>query len=444
MPSLRAASGVVSLLLSCPAAAPLGECQTAGCDVVATLSETLLLQVSQSRRLIRALSVENERGLQQRNDSRHDKEVESPTATSPKQNSSCSSACTYKDVLHVCRARVVWSLDVGGAQNLTDALDRVNTECSGQCQCSADDFPYTLHGQPAADDGECHSAVEGEQCHKAVEWARTHGIRLYPSQYQGLTYGSTFQEFQQFLHKSRLDRCWRPCELCHTAEPGEPCFATVTEAMTRDDLQLTTFEEVQNLLNRTDANASCPVPCNLCHTAQPGETCFKGVRWAMQHGIHIHPDRYPGLAAESTFEAFQTALHQANHERCPLPCSSASPSMPSTETSTMPTDSENDTSVNESSPHMEIDSDHSPHMEIDSDHSPHMEIDSDHSPNATSEEPTEPPTESSDMISTETSSMPDGTDEDASMTSAMPSTETSTMPTESENDTSVNESSPPM
>jgi len=143
--------------------------------------------------------------------------------------------------------------------------------------------------------GECHTAVDGESCHKAVEWARTHGIRLHPVRYERLHSGSTFQEFQEFLYKNRLEHCLRPCDVCHTAEPGETCHTAVTEAMAREDLEMSTFEEVQALLNRTDANSSCPVPCNLCHTAQPGEACFKGVRWAMQNGIHIHPDRYPGL-----------------------------------------------------------------------------------------------------------------------------------------------------
>merc|ERR1740139_2135251 len=159
--------------------------------------------------------------------------------------------------------------------------------------------------------------------------------------------------------------------------------------MAREDLQMATFGEVQALLNRTDANSSCPVPCNLCHTAQPGDACFEGVRWAMQHGIRIHPDRYPGLSEESTLEEFQSALHQVNHERCAMPCLSAGltwrettsmpslgmPTVPSTETSTI------------------------------------------------SEEPTMPstetssiPTESSDMPSSETSSMLTVSGNDTSMT----------------------------
>merc|ERR1712238_15257 len=172
-----------------------------------------------------------------------------------------------------------------------------------------------------------------------------------------------------------------------------------------------------------------------------------GVSWAMQHGIHIHPDRYPGLSAESTFEEFQIVLHQANQERCAMPCLGAGRTR--RETTTMPSSgmsAEDDVSVNASEPHAEIDATVAPvatseeptmhlqetsdmpmgtaeaHMEIDSDHSPvatseepamhmqeasdmptgtaeaHMEIDSAHSPVATSEEPT--------MLMQETADMP--------------------------------------
>merc|ERR1711957_285318 len=201
-----------------------------------------------------------------------------------------------------------------------------------------------------------------------------------PVRYERLHSGSTFQEFQEFLYKNRLEHCLRPCDVCHTAEPGETCHTAVTDAMAREarfEVESSTFEEWQAFLNRTDANSSCPVPCKLCHTAQPGEACFKGVRWAMRHGIRIHPDRYPGLSAESTFEEFQSVLHQANQERCAMPCSGAGRTWRETTTtpsSGMPT--EDDTSVNASEPH--------------------AEIDATVAPTAASEEPTMP-TETADM-----------------------------------------------
>merc|ERR1712151_543762 len=62
-----------------------------------------------------------------------------------------------------------------------------------------------------------------------------------------------------------------------------------------------------------------------------------GVRWATRHGIHMFPDRHPGLSSKSTFEEFQAALHEQHHERCAMPCFGASTvtrSMPLTETTT--------------------------------------------------------------------------------------------------------------
>jgi hypothetical protein len=406
MPSLRAASGVLSLLISCPAAAR-AERQTDRHDNSAAFSENLLLQLSHSQKSHSAISVNGGSVSRQRNASmaaqpeRRGRNEEFDLEKSPKQNSSCSSACEYNGAFHDCRARVKWSLDADGERDLVDALDRVNKECAGQCECSSEDFSASwdeqwLHGRG----GECSTAVDGERCYKAVEWARTHGIHIHPLRYEGLTSGSTFAEFQEFLYKNRLEHCMRPCDVCHTAEPGETCHTAVTEAMAREDVELSTFEEVQALLNRTDVNSSCPMPCNLCHTAQPGEACFKGVRWAMQWGIHIHPDRYPGLSAESSFEDFQNVLHQANQERCAMPCLSASDTQRKTATGA----SAGDASVNGTEPHMEIDTTVAPtatseeptmHMMetseapagTDTDTKPHMEVDSFEEPTATSEEP---------------------------------------------------------
>merc|ERR1712238_99373 len=115
-----------------------------------------------------------------------------------------------------------------------------------------------------------------------------------------------------------------------------------------------------------------------------------GVSWAMQHGIHIHPDRYPGLSAESTFEEFQIVLHQASQERCAMPCLGAGRTWRETTTtpsSGMPT--EDDTSVNASEPH--------------------MDIDATVAPTATSDEPT-PPTETETDTSVDaTTTLMDGT-----------------------------------
>lgn len=65
-----------------------------------------------------------------------------------------------------------------------------------------------------------------------------------------------------------------------------------------------------------------------CHTAAAGEVCYDAVTWAMEQGIHSHPEWYPTLSASSSFEAFQRALHQKGGAECPEPCASA-PDAPS-------------------------------------------------------------------------------------------------------------------
>merc|ERR1712241_150249 len=71
-------------------------------------------------------------------------------------------------------------------------------------------------------------------------------------------------------------------------------------------------------------------PTAGCHTAVPGEECHGAVTWALNEGFDSHPDWYPGLHAQSTFEDFQRLLHKgghgpgqngvANYAGCALPC----------------------------------------------------------------------------------------------------------------------------
>jgi len=65
-----------------------------------------------------------------------------------------------------------------------------------------------------------------------------------------------------------------------------------------------------------------PGPSVQCHTVVQGEECYPHVKWAMDVGINIRPDWYPGLSKSSSFEDFQTSLHKgwAHRDVCPLPC----------------------------------------------------------------------------------------------------------------------------
>jgi len=181
----------------------------------------------------------------------------------------------------------------------------------------------------------CHTAVPGEACHAAVTWAREHGIRLHPEWYLGLTYGASFEEFQAHLHAGGMALngrahagCPMPCNLCRTvSDASEPCYTDLEWAMgsgirshpewypgLKENSSPTEFQGYLNTLG------ICPRPCGECHTTVEGERCYQGVVWAMETGIKLHPQWYPELTADSTFQAFQMHLHQGMYEQCPEPC----------------------------------------------------------------------------------------------------------------------------
>jgi len=61
----------------------------------------------------------------------------------------------------------------------------------------------------------------------------------------------------------------------------------------------------------------------VCHTAQPGEPCYRHVAWAMHGGLRTpgQLQKFQHLTANSTFEEFQEALHHDPWASCPRPCS---------------------------------------------------------------------------------------------------------------------------
>ncbi|CAK9048147.1 unnamed protein product [Durusdinium trenchii] len=59
-----------------------------------------------------------------------------------------------------------------------------------------------------------------------------------------------------------------------------------------------------------------------CGTAQKGDRCYNDVMWAMNTGIHQHPDWYRGLTPDASFEEFQGYLYRTSpvNHACPPPC----------------------------------------------------------------------------------------------------------------------------
>lgn len=59
-----------------------------------------------------------------------------------------------------------------------------------------------------------------------------------------------------------------------------------------------------------------------CYTSVKGDACYKQVMWAMETGVVEHPEWYPGVTKDSSFEDFQQHLHGSARlsSVCPKPC----------------------------------------------------------------------------------------------------------------------------
>jgi len=146
---------------------------------------------------------------------------------------------------------------------------------------ASSDAPTSLRGAVQVDEA-CRAAVAGEDCYKAVAWAMEHGIRHHPEWYPDLTPESPVEAFQDHLYRTGHGNCPQPCSVLSTTEP----------------------------------------PVEACRRAVQGDECYVHVEWAMQHGITLSPESYPGLTPTSSFEDFQGFLHNLDHGSCPKPCSS--------------------------------------------------------------------------------------------------------------------------
>lgn len=78
---------------------------------------------------------------------------------------------------------------------------------------------------------DCHTAVHGEECYRGVKWAMSHGIESHPLWYKGLTNSSSFESFQELLHRNGFKPCKRPCGF-HKSKLGKDL-----EALSWDDVK---------------------------------------------------------------------------------------------------------------------------------------------------------------------------------------------------------------
>lgn len=102
------------------------------------------------------------------------------------------------------------------------------------------------------------------------------------------------------------------------AEGSGAGVATVRASTTAVTAGTETETETTTTLTATTTRA-------YCHTADRGEECHRQVEWVKTEGLVLHPDWYPNLTKNSTFEDIQLNLNSSNPDAgCPRPCISPS------------------------------------------------------------------------------------------------------------------------
>lgn len=79
----------------------------------------------------------------------------------------------------------------------------------------------------------CHTALPGETCYKHVEWAMSEGIFSNPQWYPGLSSSSSFEEFQNLLHKTKANdgACPLPCRATSSRPMTAPASTTTFQVI---------------------------------------------------------------------------------------------------------------------------------------------------------------------------------------------------------------------
>lgn len=163
--------------------------------------------------------------------------------------------------------------------------------------------PGTLESQWRFVNGElCHDAVVGDMCYNDTIWAKDYAIHTRPEWYPGLTDMSSFADFQAHLHNCFWGRCPMPC----------------TSTALHSCQMIGRFWDSSSCEDAVAPNCSVPDDRPICK-------CREQVTWAMDYGINLHPEWYPSLSNQSSFQEFQARLFkgkQAGLETndCPEPC----------------------------------------------------------------------------------------------------------------------------
>lgn len=134
----------------------------------------------------------------------------------------------------------------------------------------------------------CKDALPGDECFVYVKWAMRTGIHEHPNWYKGITAKSSFYDFQRVLNKEGHGSCPVPCGSKDANQRRSP------------------FRDISGSKDCEDPSSS--------------DQCYETVSWARHNGILEHPEWYDPLNRTSTFQEFQTLLHDEGHGGCSLPC----------------------------------------------------------------------------------------------------------------------------
>lgn len=87
---------------------------------------------------------------------------------------------------------------------------RLSEVCAEPCAAQAQEVPVpAVLRLPAPED--CRTPVEGDDCYQEVLYAMQTGVVAHPDAYGNLTRNSSFEDFQQRLHKVDAQVCPEPC-----------------------------------------------------------------------------------------------------------------------------------------------------------------------------------------------------------------------------------------
>ncbi|CAE7319990.1 CAT1 [Symbiodinium sp. CCMP2592] len=206
---------------------------------------------------------------------------------------------------------------------------------------------------------DCYTSVEPEKCFYATKWLMEEGRYKYPDAFSEVTSESSWEDAQEALWKRGKDGCKKPCphesaddidkEECHNAVPPDDCYYATKWLLDEGRWQHphsfpevtahSTFEDAQRALWQR-SEGSCKQPCSEeseeqekeeekeeeevpkedCYTSVEPEKCFYATKWLMEEGRYKHPEAFPEVTPESSWEDAQTAFWKRGKDGCQKPC----------------------------------------------------------------------------------------------------------------------------